>query len=136
VTPYSSASTPTRCSCSAVRSGSADEDGSTFEQARNVDVPSAVITSSFVRTRCSTASNRSGATPCTSRTGWNRSIVSPRSAHRDLTSRGDSGEDTRSLSNSSIPSKPAAATAVSLSASSPLSETVAIPLRISPSSPT
>jgi hypothetical protein len=31
------------------------------------------------------------------------------------------------LSNSSIPSKPAAATASSLSASTPLSETVAIP---------
>ena len=45
-------------------------------------------------------------------------------------SRGASGEATRSLSKISTPSNPAAATATSLSARMPLTETVAIPLSI------
>ena len=111
VAPASAATSPTRCSCSAVRSRSSTAPGVALEHASRVVVPSSAITPSFVRSRCSTASNWSGATPSTSRTGWNSAISSPRSAHRDATSLGTSGEPIRSLSNSSIASKPAPAAA-------------------------
>ena len=52
--PYSAASAPTAWSCSAVRSMSGEESAAALEQARILVAPSSAITSSLVRTRCST----------------------------------------------------------------------------------
>ncbi len=101
---------------------------------RGPGAPSSAMTSSLAAPGAATPANRSGGTPCTSRRGWNRSMVRPRSAHRMATSAGGSGLATRSLSKISTPSKPAPAIASSLSASRPLSETVAIPDAIRPAS--
>jgi hypothetical protein len=56
-------------------------------------------------------------------------MLRPRSAHRARISRGDQGDTTRSFSKSSMPSKPAAAAAASLSSRVPDRHTVAIDRR-------
>src|SRR5215470_9067801 len=59
----------------------------------------------------------------------------PRSLARSRTSAGEAGQLTRSLSKISTPSKPTRAAAASFSSRVPLSETVAIDLRITRTAP-
>jgi hypothetical protein len=91
------------------------------------------MTSNLCSARRSVAANRSGSVESRSRKGWYSSIVRPRSAQRTRTSPGESGDATRSGSNTSTPSKPAAAAATSLSSSVPDRQTVAIAVRSAPS---
>ena len=61
-----------------------------------------------------------------SRKGWNSRMRKPRSARCVRTSAGGPSKYSRSFSKISMPSKPAAAMAVSFSISVPPSDTVAI----------
>jgi hypothetical protein len=94
-----------------------------------VSVPSSAITSNLCSARTRFASSRAGGTASKSRNGWYRSMVRPRSAQRARTSFGDQGATTRSFSNSSMPSNPAAAAAAILLSRVPETHTVAIALR-------
>ena len=87
------------------------------------------MTSNFASANRSRSGKAAGETPTTSRSGWKRSMASPRSRQRAATSSARIGEAVRSASNSSMPAKCAAAMASSLSSSVPATETVAMLLR-------
>ncbi len=89
-------------------------------------MPSSSITSNLRSMRSKARARCSGGMPSRSRNGWNSVHCMPRSRTILPTSRGDPGKPSRSFSKISTPSKPASATARSLSSRVPLIETVAI----------
>src|SRR6185369_7114599 len=119
-----------RCRCSVIRSSSPRAAGATLEQTSSVPTPSSAISSNLAFARRRLAASRSGATPSKSRNGWYSSIRRPRSAARSRICAGEDAELIRSLSKISTPSKPTCAAVVSFSSRVPLSDTVAIDLRI------
>ena len=135
--PHANASKPTRRlrraarsarvrSCEAARSGSLMVSGDVFEQHSIKGAPMACIRSNLRSARSRLRWNCASGMPSKSRNGWYRSIVSPRSSVICRSSVAEPLKWMKSFSNSSMPSKPAAAMASSFCRRVPDSETVAM----------
>src|SRR5439155_3653526 len=122
------------CNCAAERSVSPSDTGDVLEQTSISGTPSSCIRSNLRSARSRLRLNNSSGMPSKSRNGWYRSSAKPRSAAIERNSFALPLKLMKSLSNSSIASNRAAAAASSFWRKVPLSETVAIDLRMSRSS--
>jgi hypothetical protein len=100
--------------------------GDSVEQISMRSVPSSPIRSNFASARSKARVRCSPVSVSKSRKGWNTVRSSPWSRIMRPTSRALPSKVRKSISNSSTPSKPAAAMAASFSFRSPLIETVAM----------
>ena len=110
--------------------GSSRASGEVFEQTSISGAPSACIRSNLRSARSRLLRKASSGMPSKSRNGWNRSMPRPRSSAIARSSPALPLKVMKSFSNSSMPSKRAAAIASSFWRRVPLIDTVAIDRRI------